>query len=128
MILRNKSDNQLKYIILVRSSPEWTPSNIALGKIFMGSSLFNQVINLLININLLPMLELKTSQLIINSLNNNLCSLIKFLSPSLFTFLFDILHQLLFFHSSAKLTLSIVLIVFFFSMMLLIPFKYLLYN
>jgi|LauGreDrversion4_2_1035121.scaffolds.fasta_scaffold66232_2 hypothetical protein len=72
------------------------------------------------------MLEFHTSQFVINSLDDDLSSLIKFLSASFFTSLaafFNQLHQLLFFKFSREFAFCIDLIVLFFTMRFLISLK-----
>ena len=92
----------------------------------MTSSLLYKIINLFRYVSLLTVLELHPPQLIIDSLNHNLSSLIKFLSASLLSSLPSLLnqlHQLLLLKLSRELALRIHLIVFFFPVMFLISFK-----
>lgn len=72
------------------------------------------------------MLELHTSQFIINSLDDDFSSLVEFLSAGLFTSfaaLFNKLHKLLLLKFPGELALSIDLIVLFFSMRFLVSLK-----
>jgi hypothetical protein len=86
----------------------------------MTSCLLNQVVYLLGDVILLPMLEFHATQLVVDSLNNNLCSLVKLLSSLFLTFfstVFYELHQFFFLKFPREFTLRINLVVLLFPMM-----------
>lgn len=82
----------------------------------MTCSLLNQIINLVNNVHFSSAMELHSSQLVTDPLYNDLSCLIEFLSPRIFTFFFNQVHHFFFFHPSRELALSIILIIFFFTM------------
>jgi cellulose synthase/poly-beta-1,6-N-acetylglucosamine synthase-like glycosyltransferase len=86
----------------------------------MTSCLLNQVVYLLGDVILLPMLEFHATQLVVDSLNNDLCSLVKLLSSLFLTFFSSVfyeLHQFFFLKFPREFTLSINLVVLLFPMM-----------
>ena len=86
----------------------------------MTSCLLNQVVNLLCDVILLAMLEFHATQFIVDSLNNNLCGLVKLLTSlllALFTSIFHELHQFFFLKFPRKFTFCVNLVVLLFTMM-----------
>lgn len=82
----------LQQAFFFQSSPEWTPSYVALCKVFMTGCLFNQIIDLFSNIVLLANLELHATKFIIDPLNDDLGSLIELLATLFFTLFASILN------------------------------------
>lgn len=86
----------------------------------MTSCLLNQIVHLLCDVVLLPMLEFHATQFVVDSLNNYLCGLVKLLTSlflTFFTSIFHELHQFFFLKFPRKFTLSVNLVVLLFTMM-----------